>query len=335
MTNPNFKYFRIHVRTDGIFKSLSRVYSFLLAVALSLLLSVTTTEISSAKGFSSLCNLKYQSQTTIDWVCRRIEKGETLENVFGEQWEDVARFNRIDRRHVSPGKYLKVPTQLSAIRDYTPMPRHYSPAEADAKFILVDLSEEFFGAYEYGTLVFSGPIAGGTKSNSTPVGEFRITAYRKMHKSSLYQMEKTTEYYPINYGLRFYIDREGVSYWIHGRDMPGYPASHGCIGLYDEAMQHEYYKYPEKPVLEDAKKLYEWVIPTPPDGNGLHELEDGPRILIVNQSLRLPVLISTGLPERPAGGIEDITNSEHVHHRYGRNQDTFLHLPYKRISQGQ
>ena len=33
------------------------------------------------------------------------------------------------------------------------------------------------------------------------------------------------------------MNREGVSYWIHGRDMPGYPASHGCIGLYDESMQ--------------------------------------------------------------------------------------------------
>ncbi len=267
-----------------MFKSRLRVFPFLLAAALSLLFSISATDSGNAKVISSLCNLKYQSQTTIDWVCRRIEKGETLENVFGEQWEDVARFNRIDRRHAYPGAYLKIPKQLNDIRNYTPMPRHYYPAEADAKFILVDLSEEFFGAYEYGALMFSGPIAGGTKNNSTPVGEFTITAYSKIHKSSLYQMERTTEYYPINYGLRFYIDGDGVSYWIHGRDLPGYPASHGCIGLYDEDMQHSYYKYPDKPVLEDAKKLYEWAIPTPVNGNGLHELEDGPRVLIVGQA---------------------------------------------------
>ena len=29
----------------------------------------------------------------------------------------------------------------------------------------------------------------------------------------------------MNYALRFYVNREGVSYRIHGRDIPGYPAS--------------------------------------------------------------------------------------------------------------
>lgn len=324
-----------------MFRSRLRAFSFLLAGALLLLFSVSTAESGNAKVFFSLCNINYQSQTSIDWVCRRMEKGETLENVFGEQWENVARFNRIDRRHVYPGAFLKIPKQLNDIRDYTPMPRYYPPAEAEAKFILVDLSEEFFGAYEYGALLFSGPIAGGTKKNSTPLGEFTITAYNKIHKSSLYQMERTTEYYPMYYGLRFYVDRDGISYWIHGRDLPGYPASHGCIGLYDEGMQHTYYKYPDKPVLEDAKRLYEWAIPTPADGNGLHELEDGPRVLIVNRATELEPhfrvrpesIISTF--KRPTMRIEDITNIEHVRHRYGRNPDIFLLLPYKRISQGQ
>ncbi len=27
------------------------------------------------------------------------------------------------------------------------------------------------------------------------------------------------------------------AFWIHGCDLPGYPASHGCVGLYDEEMQ--------------------------------------------------------------------------------------------------
>ncbi len=211
-------------------------------------------------------------------------KGETLENVFGDRWETIARFNRIDRRHVYPGECLKIPRQLNDIRDYTPMPRQYQPAESHAKFILVDLSEEFFGAYEYGKLIFSGPVAGGTKNNSTPVGEFRITGYSKTHESSLYQIENTTKSYPMHYALRFYVNRDGVSYWIHGRDLPGYPASHGCIGLYDEDMQHAYYKYPDKPVLEDAKKLYEWAVSTPANGHGLHELENGPIVLIVGQA---------------------------------------------------
>ncbi len=259
---------------------------YLLVAALILFFSINTTEISDAQMIHAPCNINYESQTSVEWACRRIAKGETLESAFGERWEDVARFNRIDRRHVYPGKYLKVPKQLSDIRDYSPMPRHYQPAESDAKFILVDLSEEFFGAYEHGELIFSGPIAGGTKNNSTPVGEFRITGYSKQHKSSLYKIENSTKDYPMDYALRFYVDRDGVSYWFHGRDLPGFAASHGCIGLYDEDMQHTYYKYPDKPVLEDARKLYEWAIPTPADGDGLHDLENGPPVLIVGQPPR-------------------------------------------------
>ncbi|HUI44424.1 MAG TPA: L,D-transpeptidase [Nitrospirota bacterium] len=159
-------------------------------------------------------------------------------------------------------------------------------SESDAKRILVDLSEQFLGAYEYGQLMFSGPVAAGTKKNTTPVGEFRITGYSKMHKSSLYQIEHTTEPYPMSYGLRFYINREGGSYWIHGRDLPGYPASHGCIGLYDEEMQHDYYKYPEKPMLEDARKLFAWAIPSPADRGGEYDVRTGPKVLIIDHEPR-------------------------------------------------
>jgi hypothetical protein len=63
--------------------------------------------------------------------------------------------------------------------------------------------------------------------------------------------------YPMHYGLRFYVDKSEEnwpSFWLHGRDMPGYPASHGCIGLYDEEMQKKVYKDPKNVRLKDAKK---------------------------------------------------------------------------------
>jgi len=235
----------------------------------------------SAVTNASPCKVSHLSDRSIEWDCRRLMKGETLENVFGDRWQDVARFNRIDRRHIYSGSYVKAPKRLDDIRDFSPMPRYYPPAEKESKFILVDISEQFLGAYEYGQLVFSAPIVTGNKENSTPLGEFRITAFSKIHKSSLYQIEHTTKFYPMNYGLRFFIDRNGVSYWFHGRDMPGYPASHGCIGLFDENMQTEYYKYPEKPELDDARKLFEWVTSSIPDNRGFQEIEDGPKVLII------------------------------------------------------
>ena len=42
-------------------------------------------------------------------------------------------------------------------------------------------------------------------------------------------------------------------------DLPGYLPSHGCIGLYDEAMQKEQYGTPTDPKLNDAKRLFDWV----------------------------------------------------------------------------
>ena len=60
----------------------------------------------------------------------------------------------------------------------------------------------------------------------------------------------------MHYGLRFFIDKENDGWpsdWLHGRDMPGFPASHGRIGLYDEEMQKEYYGKPSTPLLKDAK----------------------------------------------------------------------------------
>ncbi len=197
---------------------------------------------------------------------------------------DVARFNRVDRRHAHPEVALKVPRRIEEITDFTPMPAEYPLAEAEAKFILVNLSEQFLGAYEYGRLVFSSPIATGERGNETPNGEFRVTAVHRAHQSSLYVIEDTDIPYPMTYALRFFINREGVSFWMHGRDLPGVPASHGCIGLYDEAMQKEYYGVPNDPMLDDAKRLYEWVMGSLSDDGRLLTLKEGPRVLIVGQA---------------------------------------------------
>ena len=42
--------------------------------------------------------------------------------------------------------------------------------------------------------------------------------------------------------------------------LPGRPASHGCVGLFDEQMQRRVYGVPDKPLLDDARKLYAWTI---------------------------------------------------------------------------
>lgn len=239
---------------------------------------------SKSEATSSLCKINHPSDSRVEWECRRIQKGETIEKLFGDKWKDIIRFNRVDRRHIYPGIYIKVLKRFEDIKNFAPVPDYYQPAESEPKFILVNLTEQFLGAYEYGHLVFSAPITTGEKGNETPTGEFRITAFDSRHKSSMYFIGKTKIPYPMNYGLRFYTTKKGVSYWIHGRDLPGYPASHGCIGLYNEQMQKKYYGNPENPVLDDARILFEWVISPVIDDGKFHILKEGPKVLIIGNA---------------------------------------------------
>ena len=230
------------------------------------------------------CEIHYPSDATLEWDCRVILPGESLETIFGEYWDEGARFNRIDRRHAQAGLSIKVPKRVEDLAQFTPLSLIYLPGEPDEQFILIDLTEQFLGAYEFGALRFSTPIASGNGFNQTPTGEFRLTAAHLQHQSNLYAIEGTDRPYPMNYALRFHVNREGVAYWIHGRDMPGYPASHGCIGLYDETMQKEQYGVPKDPELFDAQKLYLWVVGEESDGEGVMVLPHGPRLHIIGQA---------------------------------------------------
>jgi len=261
---------------------LERLRTHLILVSTIILLSAGS-EAESARKYLDLCSIIYPSDATIEWECRTLRTGESLEKLFGEHWIDVVRFNRIDRRHAQAGRSIKVPKQLYDLQAFTPLPLSYPSAELDEQFVLIDLSEQFLGAYEYGSLRFAMPIASGEVKNPTPVGQFRLTAAHRAHESCLYMIEGTNRPYPMNYALRFYINREGVSYWIHGRDMPGYPASHGCIGLYDESMQKEQYGIPNEPELNDAKRLFEWVLGGEAEYDQVIPLPNGPRVHIIGR----------------------------------------------------
>ncbi len=207
-----------------------------------------------------LTRIEYPSQTSIPWKPRFIRPQDTLESLFGDDWPYVARFNRIDRRHVYPGMTIKVPVNMADIRDYCPLPAEYPPARNHEKYILVSLTEQWIGAYEHGKLRFSMPAATGMEGHNTPTGIFQVDARDKNHTSSLYKTEDQQEQYPMDNAIRFHVGADNVSYWIHARDLPGKPASHGCIGVYDEAMQHREYGIPANPVLFDSEKLYQWAV---------------------------------------------------------------------------
>lgn len=234
-----------------------------------------------------LTRVEYPSQKSMKWHGRFVQPNETLESMFGADWQLVARFNRIDRRHVYPGMTIKVPDRMDDIRGYTPMPPIYEPARRHEKYILVNMAEQWLGAYEYGKLKFSSPAATGRPGFETPTGVFRISARDRHHTSSLYKTDNNEEQYPMDNAMRFYISPDSVAYWLHARDLPGRPASHGCIGLFDEAMQKRMFDTPEKPVLLDSQRLYEWAVGEDDyedDSGNLEELEDGPVVEVIGQN---------------------------------------------------
>jgi hypothetical protein len=267
----------------------------LLLPAMAMFLAVGSRSFAQGDGTDSLCGIHYPSDDSMEWECRELEWNETPRDLAGDRWRDLLRFNRLDRRHFFGGLKIKVPKDPETIRDFSPLPDYYPDAVEEAQFILVDLDEMFLGAYEHGEKVLSFPVAVGMNGYRVPTGEFRIDAVDRRHESNMYLIEELDRPYPMHYGLRFYVDRrgDGASYWIHGRDLPGYPASHGCLGLYDEEMQKEYYgshdhdahkKYFREltePYLEGAKELYGWVLGNRKDSGTLQSVKHGPKVLII------------------------------------------------------
>jgi hypothetical protein len=258
-------------------KQLARV-----SLSLLFLFGVLCSPCAATEKIPSLCLLHYPSDHLIGFKCVRLTSKDSPWRVFGKHWQDGLRFNRMDRRHFVAGLSIKVPNRLKDIDGFNPMPVSYPAAAGDAKFILIDQSEMFLGAYEHGVLVFSTPVAVGSEGYRLQNGSYQVDAADLRHESSLYPVEGTDRPYPMHFGLRFFTDKKGegwTSYWLHGRDVPGYPASHGCIGLYDEEMQRAYYHEPGRPVLKDARKLYSWVVGSKDHGKFLN-LRHGPRVLI-------------------------------------------------------
>jgi hypothetical protein len=234
-----------------------------------------------------LSRINYPSQASIPWKPLFVRPEDTLEKLFGEYWPCVARFNRIDRRHVYPGMTIKVPLDISMSRDYSPLPGFYEPAKRYDKYILINQAEQWLGAYEYGRLIFSMPAATGMDGHNTPNGLFRVDAHDKNHTSSLYKTEDQEGQYPMDNAIRFHIGEDNASYWIHARDLPGRPASHGCVGVYDEVMQNREYGIPEKPVLKDSEKLYNWAVGADEyedDSGELELLENGPVVEVIGEN---------------------------------------------------
>ena len=158
-----------------------------------------------------------------------------LKSRFGaEGFLTILKINRLDQDHVRVGSELLIPAGQADLLAFSPFPRELEQVKDIPKFVLVSRKVQAFGAYESGKLVFWGPTSTGKKSTRTPAGLFHTNWKSKSRISSV----NPNWILPWAFNLDL---KEGIAF--HQYDLPGYPASHGCVRLLES----------------DAKWVFDWA----------------------------------------------------------------------------
>ena len=87
--------------------------------------------------------------------------------------------------------------------------------------IIISIAEQRVSLYDNGALIARSSVSTGTNGHPTPLGVFSVISKEKWHRSNIYSAA------PMPYMQR--ITWSGIA--LHAGDLPGYPASHGCIRL--------------------------------------------------------------------------------------------------------
>ncbi len=134
-----------------------------------------------------------------------------------------AKGNSYSRRYLtaaSIGAWFKdTKIQQIALIGHVPDPQ--------PRMVVVDLSSQRVTLYENGVATFSTPCSTGRSGYRTPTGEYVISDKHRHHTSTLYHSS-------MPYFQRFSFSAFG----LHVGQLPGYPASHGCIRLPYNGAQH-------------------------------------------------------------------------------------------------
>jgi hypothetical protein len=156
----------------------------------------------------------------------------------------LERINRRDRKHMTKGTVLQVPDPLvnADLLAYAPFPGEMSSIQFLPKIILVSLPVQAFAAYEFGKLIYWGPVCSGSEKQETPANLY-FTNWKSPRKRSTINRSWIMNWYfniHTSMGLAF-----------HQYAMPGEPVSYGCIRL----------------LSKDARWIYDWAEQWIPSSN--------------------------------------------------------------------
>jgi len=101
-------------------------------------------------------------------------------------------------------------------------------AARDPLQIIISIVDQHIPLYENGALIAHSSVSAGIPAHPTPLVIFSVIAKQRWHRSNIYSAA------PMAYMQR--ITWSGIA--LHADELPGHPASHGCIRLhYDFAIQ--------------------------------------------------------------------------------------------------
>lgn len=174
------------------------------------------------------------------------------DSLFKANLELIGRINRIEPWLIKKGTVVWLPKDYQWAKNWTPLSESLPEYADSAKVIFIDLSEQWFGAYEKRKLIFSGPISSGQNISDsgkyrTHPGKFRVLWKDTLVYSYRYKVPNDStpaldDSLPTKMPFSLGYTKSG-SYCLHAGLLPGYPASHGCIRLF----------------YTDAKRLYYWA----------------------------------------------------------------------------
>jgi hypothetical protein len=115
-------------------------------------------------------------------------------------------------------------------RDVAPLTREFKPGDymwkpeaspAGPVVIIVSIPEQTMFVFRNGVRIGRSTVSTGKKGHSTPTGVFTILQKKKAHESSIYKGAKMPHMQRLTW--------DGIA--MHAGQLPGYPASHGCVRL--------------------------------------------------------------------------------------------------------
>lgn len=162
-----------------------------------------------------------------------IKKGDTLSKIApAAHWEIIQQVNRIDERHLIPGKKIFLPEDFNKAVEFCPVPEKIPNPNNFKKVLYFFLDIQYFGAYQDNNLWLWGPISSGKAGSKTPRGNFRVLWKKKDYISKKYKM-------PMPFAVNF----SEKGYFFHQQSLPGRPTSRGCLRL----------------LRVDAERLFHWM----------------------------------------------------------------------------